>query len=246
MKFSIIYLVSFFLVNIAWAQVSISGHSHNDYVQKHPLKTAFEARMGSIEADVFLVDNNLYVAHEAKEINPTFTLVDLYLKPLTELVQTGKAYPLIILIDIKTHADSTLDEVVQQIARYPVVLGENCPVKFVISGNRPNPTKWASYPPFIQFDGRPHEIYTPQQWQRVGMVSDSFNNFISEKGQKTINQETFNKMKAVADTIHTQGKKVRFWATPDTQKVWKALAKMGVDFINTDTPKALRGFLNKK
>lgn len=245
MKFLILFLTCLLLLANLLAQKPINGHSHNDYVQKHPLKTAFEARMGSIEADVFLVNNNLYVAHEAKEINPTFTLVDLYLKPLTELVETGKAYPLIILIDIKTQADSTLEEVVQQIARYPIVLDENCPVKFVISGNRPNPTKWASYPPFIQFDGRPNEIYTPQQWQRVGMVSDSFSKFISKKGQKTINQEVFNKMKAVADTLHAQGKKVRFWATPDTQKVWKALAKMGVDFINTDSPQALRRFLNR-
>jgi alkaline phosphatase len=249
MKFAITCLASLFFFTTLWAQKpinsTISGHSHNDYEQKQPLKTAFQAHMGSIEADVFLVNNQLYVAHEAKAIKPTATLDNLYLKPLAELIQTGKIYPLTLLIDIKSQADSTLQEVVQHIARYAVFSHENCPVKFVISGNRPHPEQWASYPNFIQFDGRPNENYTPEQWQHIGMVSESVGKYLNEKGQKTISQEVYDKMKSVVDVLHGQGKKVRFWATPDKKKVWTALAKMGVDFINTDSPKALRGFLNK-
>ena len=136
--------------------------------------------------------------------------------------------------------------VVQQIARYPLFLNEKCPVQFIISGNRPKPEKWAIYPAFIQFDGRPNEIYTPETWQRVGIVSQSFEKYIGKKGQKDIDNATFEKMKAVVDGIHAQGKKVRFWATADKKSVWKALAKMSVDFINTDKPRRLKSFLRSK
>ncbi|WP_431291859.1 hypothetical protein [Pedobacter sp. P26] len=61
----------------ASAQVKLSanrGHSHNDYKQEIPLLAAYYAEMGSIEADVFLKEGQLYVAHEASEIKPDFTL----------------------------------------------------------------------------------------------------------------------------------------------------------------------------
>ena len=246
MKFNFTFLLFLLLCsNIEAQKMPITGHSHNDYEQKLPLKTAFDARIGSIEADVYLVNNNLFVAHEAKQIDSKKTLDNLYLKPLAKAVRRHKAYPMVLLIDIKTVADSTLQLIEQQIAHYPAFLKPNCPVKFVISGNRPRPEKWVTYPPFIQFDGRPSETYTPEQLQRVGMVSESFGKF-STFGQKDITEAIFHKMKTIVDTVHAQGKQVRFWATPDTETIWKILANMGVDFINTDTPKALRLFLNKK
>ncbi len=244
MRSAVTVIIGLFAIVNLWAQNTISGHSHNDYEQKHPLKTAFDARMGSIEADVYLVNNNLLVAHEPDEINPSKILDELYLKPLAEAVMKKKAYPMILLIDIKTQADSTLDEVVRQISRHRVFLKANSPVQFIISGNRPRPEKWSSYPDFILFDGRPSEHYTPEQWQRIGMVSQSFGSY-AKLGQKDIPQETFDKMKVVVDAVHAHNKKVRFWATPDTEGVWQVLAKMGVDFINTDTPQALRAFLKE-
>src|SRR5689334_17418060 len=46
------------------------GHSHNDYRQKHPLTDALRLGYLSIEADVFLVDGDLLVAHEREECRP--------------------------------------------------------------------------------------------------------------------------------------------------------------------------------
>jgi alkaline phosphatase len=245
MKFISIVFLWATLPLIGFTQQNISGHSHNDYAQKRPFKTAFEAKMGSIEADVFLVNNRLYVAHEEKDIKAAYTLEDLYLKAIHDVVSRGNAYPFILLIDIKSQADSTLDAVVKELAQYPILLKEDCPVKFVISGNRPKAIQWQSYPSYIQFDGRPTESYSHEQWQRVGMVSQSFDKFVSKKGQKDIDLATMTRLKGVIDSIHAQGKRVRFWATADKKKVWQALAKLQVDFINTDKPKALRRFLQR-
>ena len=45
---------------------------------------AYSARCASIEADVFLVDGELYVAHKENEINKARKLRNLYLTPIRE------------------------------------------------------------------------------------------------------------------------------------------------------------------
>lgn len=57
-------------------------HSHNDYAQKRPFWGAYEAGADSIEADVFLVDGELLVAHSRKDLKKENTLRRLYLEPL--------------------------------------------------------------------------------------------------------------------------------------------------------------------
>ena len=59
-------------------------HSHNDYCQNVPFYTAYSARCASIEADIYLVNGELYVAHERDEITPVRTLRTLYLEPIRQ------------------------------------------------------------------------------------------------------------------------------------------------------------------
>ena len=54
-------------------------HSHNDYVHSRPLVEALEQGFDSVEADVFLVKNDLLVGHYPWEIKPGRTLESLYL-----------------------------------------------------------------------------------------------------------------------------------------------------------------------
>ena len=57
-------------------------HGHNDYLQPRPLQTALELGLGSVEADVFLVDGELRVGHERWQLRAGRTLAALYLEPL--------------------------------------------------------------------------------------------------------------------------------------------------------------------
>ncbi|MBL8755991.1 MAG: hypothetical protein JNK15_22035, partial [Planctomycetes bacterium] len=57
-------------------------HGHNDYLQPVPLAKALELGLGSVEADVFLVDGELRVGHERWQLRPGRTLRSLYLEPL--------------------------------------------------------------------------------------------------------------------------------------------------------------------
>ena len=84
-------------------------HSHNDYEQAQSFTLAYQHGFGSIEADIWLKDGNIFVAHDAKDIRPSRTLAALYLQPIDSILRLNKAiYPhgrqLQLLIDIKTEA----------------------------------------------------------------------------------------------------------------------------------------------
>ena len=118
-----------------------------------------EMEFGSIEADIFLQDDKLLVAHEAKELNADRTLENLYLNPLQKLVNINKGFPyadsnkeLQLLIDVKTDSVHTLDKLIEILQRYPSIIQCN-KIKIAISGNRPSPEKFISYPNYIYFDG---------------------------------------------------------------------------------------------
>src|SRR5436305_12198858 len=96
MKFLIIAFLSIFSIK-AIAQYSkhytvSNAHSHNDYEQARPFYTAYEAGFGSMEADIFLVNNDLLVAHEQKELALHRTLDSLYLQPLQAAVLKNNGY----------------------------------------------------------------------------------------------------------------------------------------------------------
>jgi alkaline phosphatase len=45
------------------------------------------------------------------------------------------------------------------------------------------------------------------------------------------------------DQAHDQGRKVRFWATPETETFWRTAYQAGLDFLNTDQLLAMRQVL---
>src|SRR3712207_1609989 len=68
--------------------------AHNHYEHPRPLLDALDHRFGSVEADIFLVGDQLLVAHDATELDPARTLESLYLDPLAARVtaQHGSVY----------------------------------------------------------------------------------------------------------------------------------------------------------
>src|ERR1700686_2617314 len=58
------------------------AHAHNDYEHKRPLFDALDCGFCSVEADIWLVDGKLLVAHDRNQVKPERTLQALYLDPL--------------------------------------------------------------------------------------------------------------------------------------------------------------------
>ena len=64
---------------------SVLIHSHNDYLSSDPFWGAYNAGAASIEADIWWLDDQLYVAHDEEEITPERTLLTMYLEPIRQV-----------------------------------------------------------------------------------------------------------------------------------------------------------------
>src|SRR5437870_3378437 len=106
----------------------IRAHAHNDYEHGRPLFDALERGFCSIEADVWLVDGQLLVAHDRHQVKSERTLQTLYLDPLRERVRRngGRVYAngpeIVLLVDVKSEAEKTYAALREVLKPYSDVL----------------------------------------------------------------------------------------------------------------------------
>jgi alkaline phosphatase len=223
------------------------AHSHNDYEQQRPFHHAFTRGFQSIEADVWLIDGRLLVAHDRKDAKPERSLAALYLDPLDERhgrkgrwKKGPKGRKLQLLIDIKSESKATMAALEQLLEKYPR-LTANTALTFAVSGNRPPVETYNDWPVFMSFDGRPGIAYDPSALARVALISDSWANYID---RKTLRFDTLKAARAV-EAAHALGKPFRFWASPDNEDGWRLAIRIGADYLNTDRIDALADYLDK-
>ncbi len=230
-----------------------NAHSHNDYEQKTPFYLAYNAQFGSIEADIWAVEGELYVAHNRSKIEAAKTLDQLYIQPIVALFKKngGKtsvdpSYTFQLLIDLKTEVEPTLTLLTEKLKNYPDVfdptVNKNA-VRITITGNRPDPSKFKDYPNFIFFDGNVTKRYDAEQLKRIGIYSENLAVFTSWKGTEAIPEKEKIRLKQIIDSVHGINKEIRFWNAPDTSDAWKVLMNLKVDYINTDHIPELSAFL---
>ena len=239
------YLTTIFLwllVNQVIGQVytAQNAHSHNDYAQQKVFHLAYNEGFGSIEADIHLVNNEILVGHDAKDLKTANSLAFLYLEPLVAYNQSDRKLQL--LIDIKTDAKTTLDQLVVLLGKYPSITN-NKNIKIIISGNTVAPAFFESYPNYIWFDGRLSIQYAPMQLTRIALISEDYYKVIGYKFIWPLDSVSIDKAKEFIDQVHQLGKPVRLWASPDKPAAWEQFMQWGVDFINTDKIKELADFI---
>jgi len=49
--------------------------------------------------------------------------------------------------------------------------------------------------------------------------------------------------RGLVERLHAEGRKVRFWGTPDRTGLWRSLVAMDVDYVGTDNPSRLQELL---
>lgn len=226
-----------------------NAHSHNDYHQPVPFWTAYQHGYGSIEADIFLVNHELIVAHDTQELKLHRTLEEYYIQPVLSCIRKNGGFvyadstkQLQLLIDIKTDSIATLNGLIQLISKYPVLI--NTPtLKWVISGNRPSPALFATYPPYIWFDAELEKEYTTAAWSRIAMLSDNFARYSHWRGVGKLPEREL--LQSVIGRARQHNKPARLWNAPDNEEAWKALIDLKVDFINTDSIAPLDNYLQR-
>lgn len=243
------------------------AHAHNDYEHDRPLFDALDHGFTSVEADIFLVDGQLLVAHDPEDLDPNRTLRSLYLDPLRHKVSHGGIYPghradFQLLIDIKTEGESAyaaLDTLLRE-RRYAFLWTKfrhghvrRGPVTAVVSGNRPRATMETQPTRFAFYDGRianPDDLGPGDDARLTPLVSDNWTTLFEWRGAGEMPADERAELKEIVDTAHAAGQRVRFWATPDTpgperEAVWRELVAAGVDHINTDDLAGLEAFLRE-
>ncbi|GAB3950945.1 hypothetical protein GCM10028805_30030 [Spirosoma harenae] len=227
-----------------------NAHAHNDYEQSRPLWDALDNGFTSVEADVHLIADTLYVSHNRPAIrNAEATLENLYLKPLIArihqqggLVLAGHKGPFYLMIDAKTQADSTYQALKKLLQRYRSTLTG---VTIVLSGNRPIATVAKAKDRLLTLDGRPGDLGKGYSKAIMPIISDAYPNQLSWRGQGDIPASEFQKLRQLVDRAHKEGKKVRLWASPEDPVVWAKLREAGVDFLSTDQQELVRDFFVK-
>lgn len=221
------------------------GHAHNDYEHRRPLFDALERGFTSIEADVYLVKGALLVAHKRDSVDAARTLEGMYLAPLREYVRKrGHGPQLQLLIDVKSNAESTYAALDPLLRRYADVFAspgdKDKPLVAVISGERDTATMSRATRRYASVDGRTANMLSPSTL--VPLISEDW-----EKFTKGLTPDSARKRLAgFVALAHENGKKVRFWATPDNAAMWTLLADAGVDYIGADDLDGLSEFLARR
>ena len=244
--FLLFSLFCFFQCGKSEKSIKLGIHSHNDYKQDIPFWTAYKNGLNSIEIDLFLKNDSLYVTHSESEIVADRTIERLYLNSLSKVTssQLGIEKKLQILIDIKSESHTTLNRLIKTLNYYPEIIDkENTSI--VISGNRPVPKKYGNYPDFIYFDYQ--SLYPPENekiWNKIALISLNFKKYSSWNGLEDMPVEDFKKLDSLVKLAHYYKKPFRFWGTPDNKIAWEVFKELGVDYINTDKPIQVSTYFN--
>ena len=248
-------LASLIVVAGAYAQRPVAIHSHNDYDHMVPFWEAYSQRCTSIEADVYLKDGEILVAHNREDLTPERNLRAMYIEPIVSLFRAnggrlweGSDARLQLVVDVKT-AES-LPGVVAIAEEFKDVFAVEDGVRLVITGAIPAPDDFGKWPSWVWFDGDFKDgklLYTPDQLERIAMISTYFKRHAKDwNGSGQMNKSDYEAIASAIDACHAVGKPIRFWGAPDNESAYDALYRMGVDFINTDQPAKCNLFLKKE
>ncbi|MEH6377740.1 phosphatidylinositol-specific phospholipase C/glycerophosphodiester phosphodiesterase family protein [Streptomyces sp. KLMMK] len=239
------------------------AHAHNDYEHTHPLIDALSHGFAGVEADIWLVGGRLLVAHDASGLDPARTLEALYLDPLERRVRAGhgrvyQGYDLSLrlLVDIKTDGAATYRELSRRLRRYGTLF-TSCAdgrirrgaVTAVVSGDR------GARGPMAEerlrhafYDGRLADLGGGSPASFIPLVSDNWSAGFGWQGVGPMPAAERARLRQIVSAAHAEGRRVRFWATPDRpgparEAVWRELLSAGVDVLNTDDLAGLEAFL---
>ncbi|ARQ69467.1 phosphatidylinositol-specific phospholipase C/glycerophosphodiester phosphodiesterase family protein [Streptomyces marincola] len=242
------------------------AHAHNDYEHERPLLDALAHGFTSVEADIWLVDGELLVAHDFEDIVPGRTLEALYLDPLLARVRAhhghvhpGSQAPFQLLIDLKNTGEATYLELSRRLRRYQRMLSTAAggrvragAVTAVISGDRaaraPMERERVRY---AFYDGRLDDLGTAAPASFIPLISGNWNSSFAWQGVGEMPAAERDLLHRVTAAAHRAGQRVRFWATPDQpgparEAVWRELIAADVDHLNTDDLAGLAAFLKRE
>ena len=241
-------------------EIHYNAFSHNDYWRENPLQDALAFRYNCVEADLWLINGELYVSHDRPEPNPSITFENLYLKPLVARVQAngGKVYPgsdrpFYLMVDCKAQGEEMYKLLKKQMEPYKeyfcsVDNGEykEGAVLFFLSGDRPKNSLPKEASRFTFLDGQIKDLGQGIPASLAPVVSDNYSDFFTWKGEGEMPADQLQKMREIIRKVHGEGKLFRWWGAPDTEVFKRFFINEGVDLVGADDLNGLYNVLNER
>lgn len=231
-------------------------HAHNDYEHKRPLFDALDHGFCSVEADIYLVDGQLLVAHDRSKVKPERTLQALYLDPLRERVKKngGRVYPggpeCVLLIDEKTRWQTLYPVLRQTLTNYADMLTtfesgatKTNAIRVIITGFRSKDMFAGESIRYACVDGELTDLNSGAPADLIPWISSNWVMSFSWRGIGPIPEAEKLRLQTIVSKAHAQGRQVRFWGSPDQPDFWREIRADGVDLINTDDLAGAQKFL---
>ncbi|HEY3503095.1 MAG TPA: hypothetical protein VGN37_09990 [Actinocatenispora sp.] len=239
-----------------------NGHAHNDYKHLRPLVSALRYGYASVEADVFPDGTELLVGHGRREVAPDRTLRGLYLDPLAARVRAdgavhpGAPAPFQLLVELKAEPERCCRILADQLGPYAWMLtrcvdGTVRPgaVTLVLTGSgTPYEAVAARRDRYLFCDGSLSDVDSrglPPSL--VPLVSENWSRRYRWRGRGPLQDDERRALRALADRVHADGRKLRFWGFPGWPRrarmaFWRELTAAGVDYVGSDHLRALTAF----
>lgn len=252
-----------FVILLTANQLAVGGqgrlitqaHAHNDYLHARPLFDALDHGFCSVEADVFLVNGKLLVAHELANTKPERTLQALYLDPLRERVKKngGHVYPngpeFTLLIELKQDwrvsypaLHSVLTNYTDVLVSFPGGVKQTNAIMVIITGHRDEAMFAGETVRYAALDGQLSDLDENPPATLVPWISENWKDHFRWNGAGTMPATELRKLQAIVNRAHQQARRVRFWNAPDNPDFWRAMQAAGVDLINTDDLAGVENF----
>lgn len=260
-KVFLILNAAFLILNCSAQTILTNAHAHNDYWHVRPLVQSLENGFMSVEADCYLIDGRMLVAHEKVFTKKRRTLQKLYLDPLMQrakenalksVYKNGPA-EFILYIDIKAdcekfipHLDSVLKNYDAMLAKFVDGKKTTGAVRVLVDHCGDDNYVLNSNPRYVSLAGNLSDTDIKQENDIMPRISFSYNSLLQWKGKGEMPIPEKQKLQAFMQKAHSNGYEVRMWAAGNKKKVWKELVTAGVDWINVDRLKKFRKFMSEK
>lgn len=219
-------------------------HSHNDYWRDVPFYSGLSHGAISIEADVWLINNTLFIGHEFSALTPERTLQSLYIDPILDTLRrqnpltefspdptfhgvfdADSDQTIYLFIDLKTPGPETWPAVLSAIEplREKLYLsssdGETFterPVTVIGTGNTPLSVVEYKIPRHAFYDA-PLRLLDTTFSNITSQVSPiASTNFARVFGdvREGLNESQIEVLKAQVKQAHDKGIKTRYWNLP--------------------------------
>lgn len=237
-----------------------NAFSHNDYWREKPLFDALALGYNCVEADLHLINGQLYVAHDKPEdLTTTPTFEELYIKPLIERIKAnnGKVYtqsdrPFYLMVDCKTNGEELYPELKKILEPYKTYFCsvdngqyKDGAILLFLSGSRPMKSLPEEQTRFVFLDGKIDEMGQNIPASLMPVISDNYSACFTWDGKGKMSPEELNKFRELLKQAHQEGKLFRFWGAPVTNEYIDLILSEGIDLVGADDLANFIPFLDK-